>query len=710
MTTMPRPADAPASPPPAFRPSDSVQRNTADPLRRALRLALLRIPLALPLLGTCGAIWGQQGWALVVAAIGLAFVLHLYRIATATLLCALVSALQLSLFDQQYRRASASWQSQGVAYLCGVVESTLSRGLVMKVDNSRLRVVIRGDDVPFRTGERLSVRGEYQEVRPQPVEGMFDTAGWMRGRGIAASFAYISGEKTGYDHGWYGLLGYAETLRHMLADRLMPTGTEADPRRQVLCALVLGARDRAEPDTMLDFRRGGCLHAFAVSGLHVGLVALLLWPVFYALKVRPRVSRWLVLLLVGLYVLMTGAAPPAVRSYLMLALALFSVMLRRRLSLANIWCCAALLILLLEPHQLHNAGFLLSFLVYAGICLVTRYGMRETPWFGPDPFIPFTVMTPGEMRLKSWEFALRGVVMVAFGAWLVSLPITMYYFHTFNSYSFLTNMAITPILPVLMAAGFACILLGGLPYLGPLVQTLALQSSGALIAVCSFFGSWPGAYLPIAEPAKTDALMIMNLGFGKSSAILGNPGLLVDAGSENAARWMVEPALFHSGFAPALLLPTRSLTSAAGGVPLLQQTWPKLRVLQPQALRGGVAAVDTPAGRYTVYGPPSLLPARPAAHQSPVILWQPAGGTHRVLYIGDAAADTLARVPESERRATTIILGANEAIPIDSELQLDLTETQLLILLPSAQKAGLRPEDFAPVPCLSVPEDGVLRL
>lgn len=704
------------SPLPAF-PQAAAPENgkpaAEDPLRRALRLALLRAPLLLPLCGTCGAIWSGQGWCLSIAAAALAFTLRLYRIAAATLLCALVAALQHSLFEQQRAESVAQWESSGVAHISGVVESTLSRSLILRIDHTRLRVAIRGDDMPYRTGDRLTVLGEYQEVRPPAVPGMFDTASWMRGKGIVASLALIHAAKTGYDHGWYGLLGYAETLRELLADRLMPYGTEADPRRQVLCALVLGARDRAEPDTMLDFRRGGCLHAFAVSGLHVGLVALLLWPLFYALRVRPQVSLWLVLLLVGIYVLMTGAAPPAVRAYMMLALALLSIKLRRQLSLLNVWSSAALAILLLSPHQLHNAGFLLSFLVYAGICLATRHALRDTPWFGPDSFIPYTIMTPWEMRVQSWEFALRGVVMIAFSAWLVSLPITACYFHTFNSYSFLTNIAITPILPVVMASGFAVILLGNVPYLGALAQTLAEQSSGALIAITSFFGSWPGAYLPITEPAKPHESMVMNLGFGKSSTILGNPGLLIDAGSESSARWMVEPALFHSGFTPAALLSTRNLASATGGIPLLQQSWPSMRTLRQagHADSSPVTHISTPSGHYTIYAAPRHLPTRPAVHQSPVILWRLTGeqGPRRLLYIGDAAADTLAAVPREDRRAEVIILGANNIIPIDWEAQLDFSDTQLIILLPAARAAGIKPETFAPIPCYEVAKDSVLR-
>lgn len=682
---------------------------TKDPLRAGVLLFLLRAPLLLPLVAVCGAIWGGQAWGISVVAVTVAYALRLYRIAMAAALCALVVALQLSLFEQQKQQAAEVWEVHGSVRLKGVVESTLSRGVVLLLDHSRLRVAVRGDDLPYRMGDRLDVVAEYQEPRCVAVPGMFDTASWMRGRGIVASFAHINGEKTGYDRGWYGLLGYAETLRGLLADRLMPPGTEADPRRQVLCALVLGARDRAEPDTLLDFRRGGCLHAFAVSGLHVGLVALLLWPVLHVLRVRPQLARLIVLLLVGCYVVMTGAAPPAVRAYLMLALALLSLMLRRQLSFVNIWSFAALLILLFSPHQLHHAGFLLSFLVYAGICLATRYCMRDAPWFGPDSYIPFAVMSEWEMRLKSWEFALRGVVIVAFSAWLVSVPITACYFHTFNSYSFLTNMAITPILPVLMAAGFGCILLGSLPGIGPLAHALAVHSSGALIAVTSFFGDWPGAYLPLVAPAEPQEGMVMDLGFGKSSTILGNGGLLIDAGSEMSARWMVEPALFHSGFTPAALLLTRRLDSAAGGTPLLRQTWPGLCVVGQTGLsrRGSVERLSTSAGSFAIFEPPDDLPERPAVHQSPVVLW--IYGGRRVLYIGDAAADTLAMLPENERYAEILILGANRSIPADIENQLDLSHTRLVILLPAAQSAGLTPESFAPIPCQSVPKGGVLR-
>ena len=124
-----------------------------------------------------------------------------------------------------------------------------------------------------------------------------------------------------------------------------------------------------------------------------------------------------------------------------------------------------------------------------------------------------------------------------------------------------------------------------------------------------------------------------------------------------------------------------------------------------------VTHISTPSGHYTIYAAPRHLPARPAVHQSPVILWRLTGeqGPRRLLYIGDAAADTLAAVPREDRRAEVIILGANNIIPIDWEAQLDFSDTQLIILLPAARAAGIKPETFAPIPCYEVAKDSVLR-
>ncbi len=653
-----------------------------DAWRRRLRLFLLRAPLLLPLLSCCGAIVGGQGWALSLAATLLCLLLHRRRLALFVLLCTAIVCLRMMTDERAREQALEAWHEAGTVVLSGTVERELSSGVILGLDDSPLRVSVHGDELSeIRTGERIRVMGELRPVRRAALPGMFDSAAWMRGQGIVASFSGARPERIGYDVGWYGLLGYCATARRLLADRIMPPGTESEPERQVLCALVLGARDRADDETMLDFRRGGCLHAFAVSGLHVGLVAMMLWPLLYALRVRPQVARPLILLLSGVYVLLTGAQAPALRAYIMLAAALFGLMLLRRISLVNIWSLAALLLLLINPYQLMQPGFQLSFGVYAAICLGIAFCRRDTPWFRPDPFIPYRIMTRGEMRIQAFDRGVRGVVVVALSAWLISVPLGAVHFHSFNPWSFLTNIAITPLLPLVMISGFALLFFGSVPWIGPLAHAAACHCCSWFIATVGFFASLPGAYIPATRAADPGAYMIMGLGYGKSSCMLGNPGILVDTGSSSSARWTIDPAVFHGGYAPAVILPTSNLRSATEGLDVLRQSWPEARILNPDELRGRFLRVETEAGQYLICGPPDDLPTRPAINQSPVLIWQNA--YRRLLYLGDAAAETYERLPRGERRADVIIIGRNAARGLDPYTVQQECGARRVILLPS---------------------------
>lgn len=657
-----------------------------DVLRRRVRLFLLRAPLLPALVGCCGVIFGGEWLLLSLAAVTVCVVLGLRRMAFLAVLCMAVVGLRLWSVYRAEAVALPRWEEAGSLVLRGTVVRELGSGVVLGLDGSPLRVSLHGDGLDFRVGDRVEAMGELRPLRVAPLRGMFDSRGWMRSLGISGSFSAGRAVYLGRAGGWYGLLGLCATARSMLADRLMPPGTEGDARRQVLCALLLGARDRADELTLLDFRRGGCLHAFAVSGLHVGLVAMLIWPLMRWFRVRPVVARPLLVLLMGVYVLLTGAQAPALRAYVMLAAVLAGVMLARRVCLTNVWCLAGLLLLMVEPRQLLQPGFQLSFAVYAAICLGVGFCRQDRPWFGPDPFIPYRIMTWWDQRLAVWDRWLRGVTVVALSAWLVSVPLCVLHFHTFNPWSFVTNMAITPLLLPVMVTGAAALLLGGLPWVGPLVQAAACRCSGWLIATVGFCGSLPGAYLPATSPAGPDSWILMGLGFGKSACMLGNPGLLVGTGSEAGARWTIEPAVFHAGYSPAALLPLSDLRSAEEGAARLSQAWPGVRVLRPGELRGRLLRLRSRAGVFLVCGPPADLPLSPAINQCPVVLWEYGG--RRLLYVGDAAGETYRCLPREERRADVIVLGHNAAHPAELlELQRECGAS-CVWLLPSRAAAG----------------------
>ena len=646
---------------------------------KTLRRRVAAVPMALPLVAVVGSIIGPWGWCVSAFAVALAVLARCGRVAAMAALCALVCGLHLEL------RQRAGEALQRAEQVEGTVTRVYTHAVQLQPKGISPAVYLRGvEGAAVGDVLRVTVAPE-APLEPPPVRGMFDAAAWRRGQGIGTGFRAVGAEYLGHPLSWAAVRGAGLAVRARLAARLMPPGKAGDARRQVLCAMVLGAREQAGEDTLGVFRRGGCLHAFAVSGLHVGVMAFFAHLLCRLFRLRPAVARPLLLLSVGLYVWMTGCAVSAQRAYFMFAMAEAGLALRKRISAANIWCAAACLLLLLHPWQLYDTGFRLSFAVYAAICAGVRLCMRaDTPWFGPDAYIPFRILTSLEMKLKGAEQGVRGAVLVSLCAWLVSLPLIAYDFHTLTPWAFLTNIAIALPVMVAMGAGMLLLLCGGLPYLGPLAAAAADGVAGALLAVVGFFAGLPGAYLPAALPAPADGVAIVPLGYGKSACVLGNPGLLVECGNEHEARFSAVPALFHSGWQPAAMVHT---PRRIGGEAVALAAWPKLRLID-----GAQPSVCiTAAGRYTIYPAPSELPSTPAENRLPVVLWEQ--GAARVLWVGDASAATVWTIPPEERRADILILGANPTLPFDDAADIAAFGAQEVRLLPTAELRRARSEE-----------------
>lgn len=648
-----------------------------DTLRVALRRLFMGAPLFLPLAGVVGCLQGGQWWALSLAAVVSAHLLQLRRIFICILLCIGIAFLHDSLQQRNINLLQEQIVSSGSVELEGTVERMLNKGCILSTGVNGVRVVLRGD-TPWHTGDRVRVTAVEQPLQEAAVEGMFDTKSWMKSQGLAANLRVLRGEYLGRSVSWYALLGAAESVREHLTQTIAPPGTEDDARRQVLCALALGDKSLAEQETLNIFKRGGCLHAFAVSGLHVGIVAGFLYTLAYLGHLSPRTRTVLVLTVVGVFVIVTGLAVPALRAYLMIMLVLLGLELRRRVSMLNIWSFAALLILLVSPWQLHNAGFVLSFAVYAGLGIGVRLCMNDGPWFAPDAYLPRRLYSRVQRFVCRFDFAFRGCVVVSLSAWLVSLPITMAFFHSITPISYLTNIAISPLLPFVMGAGLLSALTGWIPYLGAAVHWCALQGSALLIAVTEFFAGMPMSYLPAVAPQPQDAVMVCNLGYGESVTVLGNPGVVIGCGSPGTAGFRTEPSLFFSGFTPVALLTDRR----DAGSYVLKNTWPELHVIDGETLNHYLH-MKTTAGEFLITPPPQGISLAIRRATQPLVLWK--HGKRSVLYIGNADSLTLEALPDSLwEDVGAIILGHNEDFPVDIPQLLRKMSQGKCILLPNA--------------------------
>ncbi|MBQ4594866.1 MAG: ComEC/Rec2 family competence protein [Akkermansia sp.] len=647
-------------------------------IRESVRRWVLASPLFIPLVAVCGALWGGQLWGLSFVACLLAAVCKQWRVCIAAVLCAAVAWLHVLQTDAEQETLLNKIHSVAAPRVCGIVERSLTNGCVVRDDESGAPVLLRGPQAAFKSGEYIVADIELLPSSPAPILGMFDSAAWMRSQGIATGAYCIKAESLGNTFSFAAFRGLADDLRAFFAASLMPAGYEDDARAQVLCALVLGDKTYSDPQTVDVFKYGGCLHIFAVSGLHVGIIAGIVYFVLSRFMLRTRLRTILLLAITALYVFMTGLAVPALRAFLMLALIMLGRELKRPVSMVNIWSAAALLILLTSPWQIHNAGFLLSFVVYAAIGIGIRYGMKPGAWLRPDPFVPPRIYNKKERLIVQADLWLRGVVIMSMSAWLVSLPITMGLFHSFNLYGVFVNIIITPLLLPTMLSGLLCLI----PWVGCWFHSFALSCAGVLLSIVGFVADLPNAYLPYQAAQDADALMVYHTGYHDAFCVLGNPGVLINCGNEQTARFCTQPALFHAGFQPSLLVTTQKRASCSGGQGVLQAHYPHLQVLPAWQLKDEVRVFSTTAGTVSVVSASAELKDSPVQNASPIVLWE--GETRSVLYVGDASLLTFERIPEYMLKADFVICGYNPALPVTPLHVSGGIPGAQLILLPSA--------------------------
>ncbi|NQV29955.1 MAG: DNA internalization-related competence protein ComEC/Rec2 [Candidatus Marinimicrobia bacterium] len=218
----------------------------------------------------------------------------------------------------------------------------------------------------------------------------------------------------------------------------------------ILSALILGERGAVDDETRINFANTGVIHVLAVSGLHVGYVAMILITIFGILRLPHRLKMCAVMLGLCFYVLLTGAAASVMRASIMASLLITGALIERKSDVYNVLATAALLILLIDPTQLYNIGFQLSF--SAVISIVALFPKLKS-WL-PE-IKTLNASSFGRLVLSSIDLFL-----VSLAAQLGTLALTIYYFHKIPIISLLANIIVVPLIGVVVATGISFLLLG----------------------------------------------------------------------------------------------------------------------------------------------------------------------------------------------------------------------------------------------------------
>ncbi len=220
--------------------------------------------------------------------------------------------------------------------------------------------------------------------------------------------------------------------------------------RTLMQGLLLGERGEIPYELKESFAKCGVIHALAISGLHVGYLLIIFFAIFGLLQIPGRWKIIFVLLSLLFYNLIVGFKPPIVRASLMASLFLFGRLLQRPVDIINIIAAAAVIILFINPLELFQASFQLSFAAILSIVLIYQ---KLKNLFEKNRLIRKL------MQKKFGEYTIT-LFLVSLAAQLGTLPIVVYYFHRLPVVSILVNLLVIPAVGIVIAYGFASVLFG----------------------------------------------------------------------------------------------------------------------------------------------------------------------------------------------------------------------------------------------------------
>lgn len=342
-------------------------------------------------------------------------------------------------------REHESSQSATVELLqSGTDTSTLADCRPMKV-----QIIVPSFANPLRPGYDVTFRCEIEPVKAvTDLPDEIDPAQFLLKKRIRFR-AFVAGDNLISLTPSKGIMATLTRFRTTLTEKINASGLDT-PAKEFANTILTGNSDDLSPDTRQRFSASGLSHILALSGLHVGLIAMLISLALWPVKMAGH-HKWVTIAIIALlwiYAAVTGFGPSVTRAVIMTTIYLAGSLLQRRTFPFNSLCAAALLILIFDPAALYEIGFQLSFAAVLSIILFAD------------------ILNPVR-RDRTLLYRLSSYITLSIAAIIGTAIISAIYFHTMPLYFIFTNIVAAFLLPPL---------LGGI----------------ALLTICEFAGFDPG--------------------------------------------------------------------------------------------------------------------------------------------------------------------------------------------------------------------------
>tara|TARA_R110002073_G_scaffold331253_1_gene515906 strand:- start:4962 stop:6875 length:1914 start_codon:yes stop_codon:yes gene_type:complete len=305
-----------------------------------------------------------------------------------------------------------------------------------------LNIEIDTNSSVLMVDDRIYLTAMFSEVKASLNPHQFDYRGYLARQGIYQQLflkknQFLKLEKES------SLLGFIAGIRSKIQNSLQQEKF-SDDTYAVMNALLLGQRQEISKELTEDYARAGAIHILAVSGLHVGIILLIL---SFLLKPLERLKKGriikliLIVLFLWFFALLAGMSASVVRAVTMFSAVAIGQATQNRNSVEHSLILSMFLLLLCKPMFLFDVGFQLSYVAVFGIVWVQP--KLYNIWKPKPSFID-----------KLWQ-----LFTVSVAAQLAVLPLSLFYFHQFPALFWLSNLVIVPFLGIILTGGVLIIIL-----------------------------------------------------------------------------------------------------------------------------------------------------------------------------------------------------------------------------------------------------------
>ena len=295
----------------------------------------------------------------------------------------------------------------------------------------------------FNTGDFVFFKNKFQDIKSSLNPHQFNYKHYLKKQGINQQVYITHQQILLLDENKVSLLRFIDTFRIKIQKSLRRYHF-TDDELAVMNALLLGQRQEISKQLSDNYSKAGAIHILAVSGLHVGVILLIL---SFILKPLERVNNGkliklvLVILSLWFFAILAGLSASVIRAVTMFSAIALGQFFNKRNAVEHSLIFSMFIILLWKPLFLFDVGFQLSYTAVFGIIWVqpVLYQLWKPTFFIVD---------------KGWQ-----LISVSVAAQLGVLPISLFYFHQFPGLFFISNLIIIPFLGVILGLGLVVLVL-----------------------------------------------------------------------------------------------------------------------------------------------------------------------------------------------------------------------------------------------------------